>query len=333
MARIRYEIDPHNRLVARETGEKSEVSGFRHVIDGRFKIGKGNTLEYHVKAASGGAAAPHQLRLRGDWSLTDRHALRLTLNKWGRQTFGDELTLRGEVIKADSGSLSFAMIQRTKEGALSTYILKLEGKWQADKRNRLTFRAKKEKAGYDVLTFDGIWELDRRHKIVYSYEAGSGGRAEKRSLVLDGFWDFSGKGVITYYLDLKGGSRFDFRIGKGIAKKDSIIFEVGIGVSRKERPVSKNLIFYGKWRIRSGTGLAFELEYGDGSFSDLKFEAEARLAGNAGMKFALRSETGRDLGIELTLSRSMLKGCGESFIRLLRSSKERAVYIGSGFTW
>ena len=43
MQKIRYEIDPHNRLVRR-------LPRFRKVIDGKFKIDKKNTLIYHVKA-------------------------------------------------------------------------------------------------------------------------------------------------------------------------------------------------------------------------------------------------------------------------------------------
>jgi len=333
MARLKYEIDPHNRLVTRETGKKTRISGFRHVIEGRFKIGRGNTLIYHIKAPSGSIAKkynfPHQLRLKGNWSLTDEHNLRLTLNKWGRQTFGDELILKGEIVKADSSSIFFAVTQRTKEGARSTYILRLEGKWQADKRNRLTFRIKKEKKRHDVLIFDGIWEIDRTNRIIYTYERGK----KRHSLLLKGFWNYSRKGVLTYDLDLKGKSHFDFKVGKGIAEKDLIRFELGIGVSRRKKPYRKDFILYGRWKIKRGIGLIFEVRYGSSRLSALRFEAEAELIGRSRIRFALRNMEGQGLGIGLTLSGSMLKGCGESFIRLLRSAKEQAVYIGAGLTW
>ena len=52
--------------------------------------------------------------------------LKLTLDKWRRQTFGDELTLKGRIIKADAHSLAFAITGRVKGDAASTYILKLE---------------------------------------------------------------------------------------------------------------------------------------------------------------------------------------------------------------
>lgn len=41
--KIRYEIDPHNRLVYEKTGEEPEVPGFRAVLDGSFAIA-GNKL-------------------------------------------------------------------------------------------------------------------------------------------------------------------------------------------------------------------------------------------------------------------------------------------------
>ena len=337
MATSRYEIDPHNRLVVRETGRKSRLSRYRHVLDGRFRIGADNTLEYHIKAPSCGAADahnfPHQLRFKGDWSLTDGDNLKLTLNKWGRQTFGDELILKGEAIKAGAGSLCFAVTQKTKETARSTYILTFEGKWQADSDNRITFRIKREKKKYDVLTFDGIWKLNRRHKIVYEYVSRRGGRLRRGSLLFDGFWDITGKGVLTYYMDWKGKSRFDFRIGRGIAEKDRIKFEIGIGMSRRDRPARKDIIIYGRWAVRKGIGLAFEVRRGGPQVPAMKFEAEARLVKGSTIKFSLRRNEGESLGMEFTISKSMLGGHGGSFIRFLRRKKERAVYIGTGFTW
>ncbi|MBL7071461.1 MAG: hypothetical protein ISS26_04750 [Candidatus Omnitrophica bacterium] len=327
---MRYEVDPHNRLIVRKEEKKSKVSRFRHVIEGRFRIGKDNTLLYHIKAPSPDpAGVPHQLKLKGSWSLADDHNLKLTLNKWGRQTFGDEITLTGNIIKADSHSLLFSVTQRTKENASSTHILRFEGNWQADKNNRLTFRIKKEKKRYDVLVFNGIWEINRKNQIVYSYTRGK----KRHSLLIKGRWDYSRKGILTYDLDLKGSSHFDFKVGGGIAKKGLIIFETGVGISRRAMPVKKQIILYGCWRIRKKIGLIFEMRH-DGSRPEiLKFEAEARLAGRSKIIFTLKDEAGKGLGLSLTISRTMLKGCGESFIRILRSAKEQAVYIGAGFTW
>lgn len=339
MAKLRYEVDPHNKLIIRESRRKAGISRFRHIIEGRFKIGKGNTLLYHIKAPSYAIARelnlPHQLKFKGNWSLTEDHDLKLTLIKWRRQRIGDELTLKGEIIKIDGHSLLFAFTQRIKENVTSTHILKFEGSWQADENNRLAFRMRREKGSYDVFVFDGIWEVNRRHQIIYHYEKRITKRAKTKrcSLLFNGFWNLTKRRVLTYQLDLKDRSAFDFRIGQGIIKNGAIKFEVGIGISRRKNPVKKDIILYGKWKIKRGVGLIFEMKYGDGRLTAIIFEAEARLISNSKIKFALRNRQGQGLGISLTLSKTLLKGSGQSFIRFLCSRKEKAVYVGAGFMW
>ena len=225
MVKLRYEVDPHNRFIIGKSRTKRGISRFRHIIEGRFKIGRGNTLLYHIKAPSRTIAnqlnLPHQLKFKGSWSLTEEHNLKLTLNKWRRQRIGDELTLKGKIIKIDAHSLLFAITQRTKENTTSTYILKFEGNWQADKNNRLIFRVRRERSNYDLLVLDGIWEVNPKHRIIYHYEKRltKRGKRKKRSLLFNGFWNLTKRRVLTYRLDLKDKSAFDFRIGQGVAQK------------------------------------------------------------------------------------------------------------------
>ena len=54
MPKVRYEVDPHSRLIIKKTGRKSQVPKYRHVADGRFKIGKKNSLTYHIKKSKDG---------------------------------------------------------------------------------------------------------------------------------------------------------------------------------------------------------------------------------------------------------------------------------------
>ena len=116
MQKVRYEPDPHNRLVLDISGGKSGLSKFRKVLDGRFRLDENNELSYHIKAPQyEEESVPHQLKLRGAWSLTDNHDLSLTLDKWGRETFGDKLTLEGRIIGADANSLLFALTTRRKK--------------------------------------------------------------------------------------------------------------------------------------------------------------------------------------------------------------------------
>ena len=83
MEKLKYEFDPHNRLTVRSDALK----GVRRVLDGQFKISEYNTLSYHVKAPfPADIKEPHQVKLKGDWSLTKDHKLRLTLDQLSRQT-------------------------------------------------------------------------------------------------------------------------------------------------------------------------------------------------------------------------------------------------------
>ena len=136
--RVRYEVDPYNRLVISETDRKTKLPKFRQVLTGRFKTDKNNSLSYLIKApVPRKLSIPHQVRLKGQWALTEDYNLCFTLNKWGRQTLGDKLTLQGTILDVHKNSLLFAITTRTKEDTQSIYILKLQGVWQADKTTGL----------------------------------------------------------------------------------------------------------------------------------------------------------------------------------------------------
>jgi len=131
--KIRYEIDPHNRLVYEKTGKKSKVPRFRTVLDGKFEIDKKNRVTYHVKQPQV-YKTPQQLRLRGRWSLDKDRNLVLSLNKWGNQIAGNKLTIKSEIMDADANKLSFAVTTKDSEGKTHIYILRLGGRWQAKER-------------------------------------------------------------------------------------------------------------------------------------------------------------------------------------------------------
>jgi len=152
--KIRYEIDPHNRLIYEKTGEESEVPGFRTVLDGNFEIDENNYVTYHVKESQASCGErspelaegqsrttdiPQQVKLRGAWSLDKEHNLVFTLDKWGNQIAGNKLTVESELIDAKDNRLSFALTLKDSEGNNHIYIVKLGGRWQADENNRLSF--------------------------------------------------------------------------------------------------------------------------------------------------------------------------------------------------
>jgi hypothetical protein len=96
----------------------------------------------------------------------------------------------------------------------------------------------------------------------------------------------------------------------------------------------KALILYGNWRISRDSGLTFDIECADGRIYSMEFGAEARLATGDRITFKLKDPAlGKGLGAELTLSHEMLGGDGSAFIRMLKSSGESAVLVGSAFRW
>ena len=331
----RYEVDPHNRLVVRKTGEKTKVKRFRKVYDGRFKLGKNNSLTYHIKAPGrNDPGAPHQVKLIGKWSLTKNHDLKITLDKWKRQTFGSQLLIKGEIISVDKNFLVFAVKTRTDNNKDSLYFFKLEGSWQADKYNCLSFKVERDRSRSDILMLRGMWEINKNHEIIYQYEKTQLIRKLKKthSLTFKGHWDIKDKARISYVLDRSSGSLFDFKTGFGIFKDKYIKYELGIG--RKEKFSKKAVLLFGTWKIDKDKGLTFEIEYGNKRISSITFGAEAKLKNRDLIEFNIKKDMdNRDMGINLKISRKMLKGSGEAFLQLLKSSRELSISVGFGKKW
>jgi len=336
MEKVRYELDPHNRLVIKKTGKRAELRRFRQVLNGRFRTDNNSNLTYHIKAPiPQDIKAPHQVKLRGRWSLTKNHDLRLTLDKWRRQTFGDQLTLQGDIIDIDKNALLFAVTTRDKDGVKSIYALKLQGSWQADKSNRLTFRVKKGQDEYDILTFDGIWGINKNHQIIYQYKKEQLVRKLKKihTLAFKGYWDIKDKTRISYVIDRNSGSVFNFKTSLGIFKDNFIKYELGIGLSRKPEPIKRTIILFGTWKIKKKLGIIFEVEYGEKEIQAIVFGAEAKLTSKDTVLFKLRNDINRGVGAELELSHKILKGDGQAFLRLLKSKRESAILVGAGWGW
>ncbi|MDI6606579.1 MAG: hypothetical protein QME65_05520 [Candidatus Omnitrophota bacterium] len=332
MEKVRYEFDPHNRLTVRKSG----LRGIRKVLDGQFRISKGNSLSYHVKApVPADIKAPHQLKLKGDWSLTEEHQLRLTLDKWYRRTFGDQLTLQGEIIDVQKNSLLFAVTTRTKDNLPSTYILELSGCWQVDERNRLTFRVDKEKGSSDCLTFDGTWQVDKNYQITYRYQEERLARKSRKvhTLIFKGHWDIRDKARLSYVLEGSSASEFNFKTSAGIFRDNYIKYELGIGLSRKKEPLERTITFSGKWKIKKGVGLVFEVERGERKIQAIVFGAEAKLTDKGTVSFSLRNSLNKGMGVRVELSRDIFKGDGQAFLRLLGSKEEQAIQAGVGWRW
>jgi hypothetical protein len=335
MAKLQYALDPYNRLVLDQKGTRSDLSKFRKVIDGRFKIGPKNVLIYHIKAPlAKKEKLPHQLKLKGKWALTGNYDLSLTLDKKGRKTLGDKLTLKGNIIDVKENALLFAVTTKTEQNRRLTYVLQLGGSWKADKYNRLNFHIKREKSKHDILTFKGAWDVNKSHQLIYTYEKAHLLRKKKElhTLTFRGYWKVTDKSRISYEFSKRSDSVFEFRTRASVFTGNRIKYELGIGVSGRTRPFKRAVTLSGRWKIVNNLGLAFEVKYRGKKPYYMVFGADAALTDKDTISFRLRNDIdNKAIGTELKLSRKLLKGDGEAFLRLLKSSPETAVYLGAGF--
>jgi len=330
MERIRYEVDPHNRLIAERTGEESGVSRFRQVLDGRFKIGIDNSLTYHIKKSQA-IDIPQQIKFSGNFSLGQDHSLVFTLDKWNNQCEGNQLVIKGDIIDAKSNELSFSAVTRDASGFRQIYILKLSGLWQADEYNRLAFNVEREGGPVDRFTFEGAWEVNKQNQIVYNYTRTALKRKEKitKAITFKGYWDIAEKYRISYVLNKKLRSQFDFEIILGNAFKQMLVYEIGIGAI----PERKIITLFGRWSLNERLGLLFEVKYAGAEIQAIIFGASCKLNKDCTITFNLKDGLNKDLGMEVQLSRRIFKSQTEAFTKALLSRKEVNILAGIGFRW
>jgi len=310
MQKIRYEIDPHNRLTALGPYR------FRSVIDGTFKLTGRNSLVYHVKK-SDDLDVPQQIKFSGTWSLARDHELILTLDKWNNQCEGNRLVFKGDLIDASCNELVFSI--ETRQGIS---LLQFSGTWQADKRNRFTFHVTREEGAVDALIFQGTWALNEQNEITYTY-------ARTNSIVLKGYWAISQKNRLSYVLSEELNSGFDFKVSFEEAKKESLSYTLGVGYA----PGKKLITLAGTWKIDNKAGLLFEMEYSEGRVKAIVFGASVKGTDGCLLELKLKNESGADLGMELSLTKQFFAGQGEAFIKALSCGKEMSIVGGMGFRW
>ncbi len=336
--KIRYEIDPHNRLIYEKTGEESQASTFRTVLDGNFEIDSNNYVTYHVKKSQA-SDIPQQIKLKGRWSLNKDHNLVLTLDKWGNQIAGDKLIIEGELIDAKDNRLSFALTSKDSEENSHIYIVQLGGRWQADKHNKLSFNIEKENGLTDKITLFGAWEVNEQNEIAYTYEKSACGERSRttrgkeqnltKTITFKGYWDIAEKYRIIYVLNKEIKSEFDFRVSVGKPAERGLEYEIGIDAGR----LSKIITLFGTWKISQDLGLLFEMPCEEGKVNRVILGAWGKLDKNFTLEMRLENRVGEDLGIDIKLSREILEGQGEAFIRALSSQKEVSIAAGIGFRW
>ena len=300
MEKVFYEVDPFNRLiVASPPGRGSRIKKFRQVVYGRFRTDGNNELYYEVNKSSG-IDVPQKIKFSGKYSLDKDHNFIITLNKWNNQCEGNRLALKAKIIDAKSNEIALLVSSRADENKGLTYIMKFYGSWQADKHNRLTFGVERGKDAIDDLVLSGAWELNRNNEIIYRHGK------DADIITFRGRWDVSHRYRISYLLDKKLNSGFNFRSSLGTlapeGKDAYAVFDIGIGVSNA-RKLRRKVIFSGRWKMGKARELILET-------SDI--------------------ETG---GATLRFTKEIFDRSGAAYIESVFREKERFIGGGIAFKW
>jgi len=149
--------------------------------------------------------------------------------------------------------------------------MKLYGSWQADRHNRITFGIERERDDADSLVLSGAWQINKNNEIVYRHGK------ESQIIAFRGSWDISERYRISYVLDKKINSGFNFKSSLGTVilkgKEKSLAFDIGIGVSMSKK-LHRKIIFSGKWKMSKGNELILETSNLEESGLTVRFTKE-----------------------------------------------------------
>ncbi len=299
----------------------------------------------------------------GKWKLNDDHTV--TFRERGRDK---EAVLTASLVAAEPGALVLSSTVKEDETRTVTGILKLEGEWALDAKNRITFTVKHDlgPGTGGKLTFKGAWEVNDNHEIIYTFETretieGSG-RKRRRTrkiaseLVFKGHWDISAKNRLTYLLGAESASstggesasafrfRGTFETTSILAKEGEIRYQLGAEgkTARSARgKLTKTITLFGKWKLSRDLALDFELECADGRKPVITFNAVLavpEIEGWSGVlpdeiSVGLKNRSGEPLGLELVLTKDFFGGDAKTFLRFARTADESAVEAGVKVEW
>ena len=324
----KYTVSNNNQLIITKSDQILKPSG-------KFTLNKSNQLTYQTLEPQDwrlGHGIPERIHLKGKWRIDKDHNLIYTLRKTPTQSGGEQLLLRTQITQAKANSLVFSLGTQGKAGTHNLHLLELKGKWGANQENKLQFLVKQLNSKPDTLTFQGTWKVSK-NTLIYTYKKTHLSTKTKytHTLRFRGFWEINKKNRLTYILDRKENSLFEFKAfletPSLIGKKGVIKYRVGIGLKKE------TITLYGVWKLHRKTGLSLELDYGYNQIKAIRFSAFARINKRNKITFKLRSKEGKDLGLSVEFSRSFLENSAEWFLRVLAEDKRPRIEWGVGITF
>lgn len=274
---------------------------------------------------------------KGSWKLDSHHNLR-----YQSQDNKEEYVYEASLVAAEAGALVVSVVQKQEGGSVVTSLAKLNGTWQANKKNQFEFEIEGQKGKNDKLSFTGDWKIGKNNEIVYEYQTRKATKTKKseiQTLTFKGFWDLSRDKRLTYLIEGDTDSAFRFRgafqTPSILAKKGEIRYQLGAEVSGKlkskqKKATNQTITLFGKWKLSDKFGLSFEIEYED-AIHEIRFGAEYSLTPDLQIAAKLTHPEAGPLGVELILTKDF--GAAQSFLRLRRALQENAIEAGITIPW
>jgi len=333
MPKYTYQFDEQNRLLIISRKEKIPVAG-------TFSVDKHNNLIFWPKAKKDWIRKydlPSKIACIGRWELGREHDLVFILRKSKRHKTSQRVYFKGQIKDVSSNALSFAVTSKQEFQRSAISLLKLSGRWQADRYNRLNFLIKRTIDTYDTLTFRGQWQI-KNNTLTYDYAKTDlkSGKKFQRELSFKGFWQITRRNRISYVLDVQNGSEFDFKVQAGSAslkgKKGVIKYRLILGVKGKSEE-EKDITLGGKWKFgRKGT-ISFEVDSGPGKAKTIDFTCSYYLDNRKKITVLLRNRKGQSLGLRITLETKFLKNNARFFLQGENLDAALRLKVGMGLRW
>jgi hypothetical protein len=331
--RYRYSIDNSNRLSIKPRNLTKPL-----ITDGKFEIDRNNRLVYWLNEPDNWRKQydlANRISFVGNWRLDSNCDFELYLSKAPNQYKGDALSLKGEIVSVERDELIFEIHSLDKQGQNHIRLLRLSGLWQADECNRISFIVAK-KPSPDILTLEGAWQLNKNQQITYTYEKVNLKTKTKflRTLTFTGFWQINNANRLTYILSKSSNSRFDFRVqieSPNLYPRQGVIkYRLGIGLKEQKPARIKVISLYGTWKFSRKLGLVFQMDYGKGEIHNIEFGVDISLSKRDEIAFALKNKREEPLGFNITFTHRFLKKLdAEAFLRLKKTLRsESAIEAG-----
>lgn len=308
--------------------------------EGSFTVDNDNQLVYEIKEFAYWRQEhriSERITLKGEWGIDVNQNLLFTLRKTQTQSGGERLLLKSKIVQAKANYLVFSLDTQGKSGTHSLRLLQLNGRWQADKYNRLQFLVKRIETS-DTLTFQGSWQV-KNNSLTYTYRKTSLTTTTKHThfLRFKGYWQINKPNRLTYILDTKEDSSFVFKAyletPSLIGKRGVIKYRIGIGLKGSGLFKTETIILYGVWKLHRKTGLSFDIDYGEGRVKAINFGAFVRVNKKDKITFKLRSKEKQNLGISVDLNHSFLKNSADWFLKVLAENKHPRLEWGITIPW